>query len=70
MVFFIFNLILMFSLSGVLYLMVRALPRIADVSHAEGLFTESLIAGIAQSEPEAKKRMNDFLAGKAKKVGK
>jgi hypothetical protein len=34
MVFFIFVLVLMFSLSGVLYLMVRALPRVADIDVA------------------------------------
>jgi hypothetical protein len=31
MVFFIFILVLMFALSGVLYLMVRALPRVAEI---------------------------------------
>jgi hypothetical protein len=36
MVFFIFVLILMFSLSGVLYLMVRALPRVAEVEGESG----------------------------------
>jgi hypothetical protein len=30
---------------------------------------ESLIAAISANETEAKARMNDFLAGKAKKVG-
>ena len=34
MVFFIFILLLMFSLSGVLYLMVRALPRVAETAGA------------------------------------
>ena len=34
MVFFIFVLVLMFSLSGVLYLMVRALPRVAEMDAA------------------------------------
>ena len=32
------------------YAVMHALPRIADATHAQGLFTESLIAGIAQSE--------------------
>lgn len=36
MVFFIFTLVLMFSLSGVLYLMVRALPRMAEADDAMG----------------------------------
>ncbi len=52
------------------FAVMHALPRIADATHAQGLFTESLIAGIAQSEPEAKARMNQFLQGKAKKIGK
>lgn len=50
------------------YAVVHALPRIAEATRDQGLFTESLIAGIAQSEPEAKARMNAFLQGKAKKV--
>lgn len=36
MVFFIFVLVLMFALSGVLYLTVRALPRIAEADVADG----------------------------------
>ena len=36
MVFFIFILLLMFSLSGVLYLMVRALPRMGEVEDGAG----------------------------------
>jgi hypothetical protein len=36
MVFFIFTLLLMFSLSGVLYLMVRALPRVEDAAIVSG----------------------------------
>jgi enoyl-CoA hydratase/carnithine racemase len=51
------------------FAVMHALPRIADATHAQGLFTEALIAGIAQSEPEAKARMQQFLQGKAKKVG-
>lgn len=34
MIFFIFTLLLMFSLSTVLYLMVRALPRLEELPHA------------------------------------
>jgi hypothetical protein len=30
---------------------------------------ESLISAIAQDAPEAKSRLNDFLEGRAKKVG-
>jgi enoyl-CoA hydratase/carnithine racemase len=50
------------------YAVMHALPRIAEATRDQGLFTESLIAGIAQAEPEAKARVNAFLAGKAAKV--
>jgi enoyl-CoA hydratase/carnithine racemase len=49
---------------------VQALPRIADQSQSDGLFTESLMAAIAQADDQAKQRMRDFLDGKAGKVGK
>ena len=51
------------------FAVMHALPRIADQSHAEGLFTESLMAAIAQGDDSAKQRMQDFLAGRAGKVG-
>jgi len=50
------------------YAVMHALPRIAEATRDQGLFTESLIAGIAQSEPEAKARVNAFLQGRAGKV--
>jgi len=50
------------------YAVMHALPRIAEATRDQGLFTESLIAGIAQGEPEAKARMNAFLQGRAGKV--
>lgn len=50
------------------YAVMHALPRIAESSQDDGLFTESLIAAIAQSAPEAKARMRAFLDGKAAKV--
>ena len=50
------------------YAVMHALPRIAEATRDQGLFTESLIAGIAQAEPEAKARVNAFLQGKAGKV--
>jgi enoyl-CoA hydratase/carnithine racemase len=50
------------------YAVMHALPRIAEATRDQGLFTESLIAGIAQSEPEAKARVNAFLQGRANKV--
>jgi (methylthio)acryloyl-CoA hydratase len=52
------------------YAVMHALPRIADQTQAEGLFTESLMAAIAQADDQAKQRMRDFLDGKAGKVGK
>jgi enoyl-CoA hydratase/carnithine racemase len=51
------------------FAVMHALPRIADQSQAEGLFTESLMAAIAQGDEAAKNRMQDFLAGRAGKVG-
>ncbi len=50
------------------FAILQALPRIAEVSRAEGFFTEALMAGISQNEPTAKERMRAFLAGKAAKV--
>jgi enoyl-CoA hydratase/carnithine racemase len=52
------------------FAVVHALPRIADMSQADGLFTESLMAAIAQGDDAAKGRMRAFLDGKAGKVGK
>ena len=43
------------------FALMHALPRIAELGQDAGLLMESLMAGIAQSEPEAKRRMKDFL---------
>lgn len=51
------------------YALMHVLPRIADSAQSEGLLLESLMATIAQSSPEAKQRLSDFLEGRAKKVG-
>lgn len=51
------------------YALMHVLPRIVDSGQTEGLMMESLIATISSSSLEAKKRLNDFLEGKAKKVG-
>ena len=48
----------------------HALPRIADQSQSEGLFTESLMAAVAESTPEAQSRLRAFLEGRAGKVVK
>lgn len=52
------------------FAVLQALPRISGLSQDDGLFVESLVAAVAQSDPAAKGRMRDFLAGKARKVGK
>jgi enoyl-CoA hydratase/carnithine racemase len=52
------------------FAVVQALPRIADMSREDGLFTESLMAAIAQGDDAAKGRMREFLDGKAGKVAK
>jgi hypothetical protein len=52
------------------YAVMHALPRIADMSASEGLFTEALMAAIAQGDDAAKTRMQAFLDGRAGKVGK
>lgn len=51
------------------YALTHVLPKIVDSSHQDGLMLESLMAAIAQDAPEAKKRLKDFLEGRAKKVG-
>ncbi len=52
------------------FAVMHALPRIADMGRNEGLFTESLMAAIAQGDDAAKSRMRAFLDGKAGKVNK
>ena len=50
------------------YALMHALPRIAEQASDHGFLTEALMVSITQSAPEAKKRVRDFLAGKAAKV--
>jgi enoyl-CoA hydratase/carnithine racemase len=52
------------------FAIMHALPRIAELGQDAGHFMEALAAGIAQSEPEAKTRMKDFLEKRAGKVEK
>jgi hypothetical protein len=52
------------------FAVMHALPRIADMSHSDGLFTESLMAAIAQGDEAAKSRVRAFLEGRAAKVSK
>jgi enoyl-CoA hydratase/carnithine racemase len=51
------------------YAAINALPRIHDMAHSEGLFTESLMAAMAQTSTEARDRMRDFLEKRAPKAG-
>ena len=48
----------------------HALPRIADMSQSDGLFTESLMAAIAQGDDAAKERVRAFLEKRSHKVAK
>jgi enoyl-CoA hydratase/carnithine racemase len=50
------------------FAIMHALPRTAELGQDTGLFLEALAAGIAQSEPEAKARMKDFLEKRSGKV--
>lgn len=50
------------------FAVMQALPRIAEVGQDQGLLTEALMAAIAQSDPEAKRRMAAFLEKRAAKV--
>jgi enoyl-CoA hydratase/carnithine racemase len=52
------------------FAVMHALPRIAELGQDAGLFMESLIAAIAQSEPDAKARMKAFLDKSGGKVRK
>lgn len=52
------------------YALMHALPRIAEQPADHGLFSEAMMAAIAQSAPEAKARVRAFLEGKASKVKK
>lgn len=50
------------------YAVMQALPLIAEAAPQTGLLLESLMAGVAQSDQEAKRRIQDFLQRKAGKV--
>ena len=47
------------------YFMIQALSRIEDMSRADGLFTESLCAALAQSSPDAEEGLRAFLEKRA-----
>jgi hypothetical protein len=46
----------------------QALPMIAEANPQTGLLMESLMATVAQSDKEAKRRIRDFLDRKTAKV--
>ena len=50
------------------FAIIQALPRNAEGDPGTGYFTEALMAGAAETSPEAKQRLADFLAKKAGKV--
>jgi (methylthio)acryloyl-CoA hydratase len=50
------------------FAVLHALPRIAEANPREGFLLESLMAAVAQGSDEAKERLREFLAGRAKKV--
>lgn len=52
------------------YAVTQALPRIADLPPAEGLFMETLMSSIAQGDEAAKERVRAFLEKRAAKVAK
>jgi len=52
------------------FVVTQALPRIADLPQANGLFMESLMAAIAQGDEAARERVRAFLDGRASKVRK
>ncbi|WP_407524961.1 crotonase/enoyl-CoA hydratase family protein [Methylobacterium oryzisoli] len=50
------------------YALIHALPRIAEADPATGYLTEALMTAVAQSDAEAKRRLTEFLEGRARKV--
>ena len=50
------------------FALIQALPRIADADPQTGLLLESLVSSIAANDPEAKRRLRDFLEKRAAKV--
>jgi enoyl-CoA hydratase/carnithine racemase len=50
------------------FAVMHVLPRNAEQDRASGLLMESLMAAIAQSDPEAKRRLQDFLEKRAPKT--
>ena len=52
------------------FAIIQALPRIAEMSPDEGLFTEAMVSGVVQGSEDAKQRLRAFLEKRADKVMK
>lgn len=52
------------------YAILNAIPRIEDMSMKDGLFTESLMAALAQTSEDASERLRAFLEGRSERVKK
>jgi enoyl-CoA hydratase/carnithine racemase len=50
------------------YAILQGLPRIVEESPQNGLFTEAILATLAQGDEEARRRLRDFLERRANKV--
>jgi enoyl-CoA hydratase/carnithine racemase len=50
------------------FAVLHALPRIAEMAPQSGFAVEALMSSIAQADPEAKARLNDFLEKRGPKV--
>lgn len=50
------------------YAVLNALPRIAEMSVEDGLFTESIMSALTSETPEAKQRLRDFLEKRAARL--
>jgi enoyl-CoA hydratase/carnithine racemase len=50
------------------YAILNALPRIAEMSVEDGLFTESVVSALTSETPEAKQRLQDFLEKRAARL--
>ena len=49
------------------YMMIQSISRINDMSQSDGLFTESLVAAMSQTTPDAEEGLKDFLEKRAPK---
>jgi enoyl-CoA hydratase/carnithine racemase len=50
------------------YMMIQSISRINDMSQSDGLFTESLVAAMSQTTPDAEEGLKAFLEKRAPKV--